>query len=83
MRKRQTKLLVILIFAIGVSFFGLWISYFTASAESDEIVTQINKYKTWTKFNKKPIGVDFASLLKKAPDAGLDNGGFVIDGDGG
>lgn len=83
MRKIRTKLLTILVFAVGVAIFSLRPDQFTTSAESDPVVTQITKYKTWTRLNKKPIGVDFGSLLKKAPDTGLDNGGFTIDGGGG
>lgn len=78
MRKTPTKLLTILVVAVGVAFFGLRIDHFKTSAESDAIVTQINKYKTWARLNKKPIGVDFASLLKNDPKVAPIT--FIIDG---
>lgn len=78
MQKTRIKLLAILALSAGVAFFGLRIDHFKTSAESDAIVTQITKYKTWTRLNKKPIRVDFASLLKNDPKVAPNT--FIIDG---
>jgi hypothetical protein len=37
---------------------------FTSAAKDDEVLSEIAKYKTWTKVSKEPIKVETLELLK-------------------
>jgi hypothetical protein len=71
---KRIKLIVIFSVLILVGIIANNSRQFSSAAKDDEILSEIVKYKSWTKVSKEPIKVETVNLQSEIVDINLSGG---------